>query len=257
MYPSHLPLFGAHARAGSYECSLTTVVLTSSRFLLPVALAPGAFLFGSALGTRHLAPYDINVKYLIGVDEVGRGPIAGPVAACALACLDPDVLASFSSVRDSKQLSEKQRESWLEKIKTYADAGRIRYTVAFQSERVIDTVNIRQATLLAVFEAIHTLKLPATDSRILLDGGLVAPQEFLDQETIIGGDALVPIVAMASIVAKVMRDRLMKELGTQYPGYGFEDHKGYGTRGHYAAIGKYGVLPVHRRSFLKEIEAFT
>ncbi len=197
------------------------------------------------------------MKYLIGVDEVGRGPIAGPVAACALACLDIAALEDFRAIRDSKKLSEKQRNEWLVKIKEAADGGKIRFVVSFQNERVIDHVNIRQATLMAVFEAVHKLKLPADESRVLLDGGLVAPQEFTNQETIIRGDASETIISMASVVAKVMRDSKMIELAEKHPGYGFENHKGYGTKEHYAAIGKYGLLDAHRRSFLKEIVGFT
>lgn len=189
---------------------------------------------------------------LVGIDEVGRGPIAGPVAACALAVLDSSVMPLFEGIKDSKKLSEKQREKWLEVITTQCDAGAIRYSVSFQTEETIDRINIRQATLKAVREAIMRLRLVPAEVKVLLDGGLVAPPEYVMQRTIIGGDAKEAIIAMASIVAKVTRDRRMSELGTLHPEYGFEKHKGYGTAFHYEAIRRCGLLPCHRRSFLKD-----
>ena len=197
------------------------------------------------------------MKILVGVDEVGRGPIAGPVAACALACLDPEVMVLFEGIKDSKKLSEKGREKWFAIIEDECAHGRLKFSVSFQSEATIDMINIRQATLKAVREAITTLKLDPANTHVKLDGGLNAPPEYVLQQTIIGGDASERIIAMASVAAKVLRDRRMVELGKLHPEYGFERHKGYGTSEHYGAIGKYGILPVHRRSFLKEFIEFT
>lgn len=190
---------------------------------------------------------------LIGIDEVGRGPLAGPVAACALVCFDPETLALFDGIKDSKKLSEKQRNEWLLKIREQCDLGRLRYAVSFQSEATIDKINIRQATLRAVREAASRLKVDPALAEVRLDGGLALPFEYLRQITIVGGDAKEPVIAMASIVAKVTRDARMTELAQKYPEYGFEKHKGYGTAAHYDAIKKYGFLPCHRRSFLKGI----
>ena len=188
---------------------------------------------------------------LVGVDEVGRGPIAGPVAACALACIEPEVMPLFEGIKDSKQLTEKARERWLALINEQCEAGALRYSVSFQDVGVIDKINIRQATLRAVAESVIKLQLNPAGTRVLLDGGLMAPREYVDQHTIIGGDASQKIIGMASVVAKVLRDRQMKELGALHPQYGFEKHKGYGTAAHYQAIETHGLLPCHRRSFLK------
>lgn len=190
---------------------------------------------------------------LIGIDEVGRGPLAGPVAACALACFDSDVLQLFDGIKDSKKLSEKQRNEWLLKIREQCDLGRLRYVVSFQNEATIDEINIRQATLRAVREATSRLKVDPGAVEVRLDGGLALSSEYVNQVTIVGGDAKEPVIAMASIVAKVTRDARMTELAQKHPEYGFEKHKGYGTAAHYEAIKKYGLLPCHRRSFLKGV----
>ncbi len=192
------------------------------------------------------------MSILVGIDEVGRGPIAGPVAACALACLDPEAMKIFEGVKESKQLTEKGREKWFALIEKECERKTLRFIVSFQSEEVIDRINIRQATLRAVHTAIERLHVDPASAEVLLDGGLFVPREYLRQRTIIGGDAKESIIAMASIAAKVLRDRRMNELAEVYPEYGFERHKGYGTAAHYEAIRTHGLLSCHRRSFLRE-----
>jgi ribonuclease HII len=187
----------------------------------------------------------------VGVDEVGRGPIAGPVAVCALACIDPAVMVLFDGVKDSKKLTEKAREKWFAVVQDQCAAGSLKYAVSFQNERVIDSINIYQATLRAVAVAVEKLALDPAETEILLDGSLHAPKQFVNQKTIIRGDATEKIISMASVVAKVVRDNRMMKLAADHPEYGFENHKGYGTAAHYAAIEKYGLLSCHRRSFLK------
>jgi ribonuclease HII len=201
---------------------------------------------------------------LVGIDEAGRGPLAGPVAVGVFVVSDPSILKIFKGVKDSKQLSEKQREEWFEKIKDEISKIKNRkqggldweidYTVSFSSSKVIDRVGITKAVQIAMNRALNTLKKRgsiAYSSKILLDGLLHAPEQYKDQKTIIHGDAIEPVISLASICAKVLRDRKMKRLIKKYPQYGFEIHKGYGTKSHYKAIKKYGVSDIHRRSYLK------
>lgn len=179
-------------------------------------------------------------KLIAGVDEVGRGPLAGPVCcACVIMPLD-DII---DGVDDSKKLSEKKREMLFEKIKEKA----ICYCIEFVSEQEIDKINILEATKKCMANAINNMS-------IMPDIVLVDAVKNLDTTvqtySIIHGDALSYNIGAASILAKVARDRLMVELSQKYPEYGFEKHKGYGTKMHIEAIKKYGVLPIHRKSFL-------
>jgi len=198
-------------------------------------------------------------RFLIGIDEAGRGPLAGPVAVGAFAVKTPAALRLFRGVKDSKQLSPKQREEWFGRILQAATDGDAFYAVAFARPETIDDRGLTYAIYSALNRALRRLErqvpsgAPIRDGRILLDGSLYASDRYLDQTTIIDGDAKEPIIALASICAKVLRDRRMKKLAREYPGYGFEIHKGYGTRAHYSAIRKRGLTPAHRRSFLKGI----
>jgi ribonuclease HII len=196
------------------------------------------------------------MKFLIGVDEAGRGPLAGPVAVGLVAVPEGfDVAAAFPGVRDSKQLSEKKREKIFEMLEARAgEAGAgVRYTVEFESAEAIDQEGIvsviRRAVARGVDRLVADVRLTKSNICIQLDGGLKAPEEYA-QETIIHGDALVPIISLASIAAKVTRDRLMVALAETYPGYYLEEHKGYGTKKHYEALKKLGPSAIHRRSFL-------
>lgn len=190
--------------------------------------------------------------YYIGIDEVGRGPLAGPVAVGAVFA-STEKIAEFSAIKESKQLSEKKREMWNAKILAGCDEN-LRTHVAFVLAGRIDEVGIAPAIKEALIEAITALGANPGEVRVLLDGGLKAPSEYVDQETIIKGDANETVIAMASVVAKVARDHVMNELDMQCPGYGLAKHKGYGTAAHIAAIKEKGLSPMHRKSFCGNIK---
>lgn len=190
------------------------------------------------------------MRYVLGVDEAGRGPLAGPVAVGVVAVAEGfDVAKEFVGVADSKKLSEKMRENIFEMLKAREASGDARFAVEFESAETIDNEGIATAVRRALSRGVNAL---ATDSalvHVLLDGSLKAPPEY-SQETIINGDELIPLISLASIAAKVSRDRLMLDLAKKYPEYGFEKHKGYGTKAHYEALKKYGLCDIHRRSFI-------
>ncbi len=192
------------------------------------------------------------MKYLVGVDEVGRGPLAGPVAVCAL-MVRGDLLRKLGRIRDSKGLSEAQRKEWFIKVRAFQKDGDLDFAVTYAREKTIDTIGIVPAVRRALSRSLQKLEREPSECLVLLDGGLEAPEEYENQETIIRGDATETIIALASIVAKVYRDRRMIRLSKKYPGYGFEKHKGYGTRAHYEALQKFGSSPIHRLSFLSKI----
>lgn len=180
-----------------------------------------------------------------GIDEAGRGPLAGPVCAAAV-ILPPD--CDIPGLNDSKKLSEKKREALFPVIQEKALA----FGIGWATAEEIDRVNILQATFLAMARAVEALPAPADYA--LVDGNRMPPLP-IPGETIVKGDATSASIAAASILAKVSRDRLLRRLDEEHPEYGFAKHKGYGTKAHYEAIRKYGLLPEHRRSFLKNLEA--
>ena len=180
--------------------------------------------------------------YVCGVDEAGRGPLAGPVYAAAV-ILRPE--ADFPGLNDSKKLSEKTREALFDQI----CAQSIAYQIVSVGEDVIDEINILNATMQAMQQAVEGL-CPAA-SFALIDGNRL-PRLSVPGRAIVGGDARVKSIAAASVLAKVSRDRKMYELAKQYPQYAFEKHKGYGTRLHYEMLDRYGPSPIHRQSFLKK-----
>ena len=189
-------------------------------------------------------------KFLLGVDEAGRGPLAGPVTVgVVLAPLFFDIKENFPGVADSKILSAVKREEIFDLLEHYVEAGSLRYIVVFASAHLIDTKGISDTVRQAVYKGVRALAPDAGGHTVLLDGLLRAPAEYA-QKTIIGGDASEPIISLASIAAKVKRDRFMRRLAKQFPGYGFEAHKGYGTRQHYDALGRLGPCAIHRRSFI-------
>ena len=184
-------------------------------------------------------------EILCGVDEAGRGPLAGPV--CASAVILPQGL-EIPGLNDSKKLSDKKRRELMPVIKEQALA----WGIAFASEEEIDDINILQATFLAMRRAMDQLSV--RPDLALIDGN--RETDFgLPVKTVVHGDSLSANIAAASVLAKVTRDDLMIELAEKYPEYGFEIHKGYGTKAHYAALEKYGPSPIHRRSFLKKFYA--
>ena len=184
---------------------------------------------------------------LAGVDEAGRGPLAGPVVAAAVVFRRP---VSLPGLNDSKQVSPRQRETLFRQILLHALIG-----IGRASESVIDEINIYQATRLAMREAV--LALPQTPGLVLVDGKISLDLP-LPQRGIVGGDAQSACIAAASIVAKVHRDHWMREMDQVYPDYGFARHKGYPTRGHLEQLRIHGTSPIHRRSFapVREVESF-
>ena len=177
-----------------------------------------------------------------GVDEAGRGPLAGPV--CAAAVMLPRGL-EIPGLNDSKKLTDKKRRELYDVITAQA----VSYGIAFASEQEIDEINILQATFLAMERAMQQL---SPQPELALIDGNRAKDFGLPVRTIVKGDSLSASVAAASILAKVTRDRLMEEYDAQYPQYGFAVHKGYGTKRHYEALREFGPCPIHRQSFLRK-----
>lgn len=183
-----------------------------------------------------------GITAICGVDEAGRGPLAGPV--CAAAVIMPDHL-EIPGLNDSKKLTDKKRRELFPIIKEQALA----YGIAFASEEEIDQINILQATFLAMQRAIEQLEGKA--SFALIDGN--REKDFgLPVMTVVKGDSRSANIAAASVLAKVTRDVYMEEMAEKYPQYGFEIHKGYGTKAHYAALTEHGACEIHRKSFLKK-----
>ena len=185
---------------------------------------------------------DQGYKLIAGVDEAGRGPLAGPV--CAAAVILPANI-DIPGLNDSKKLTDKRRRELMPIIKEKALA----YGIAFANEQEIDEINILQATFLAMERAVSQLTIKP--ELLLIDGN--RQKDFgIPAQTVIKGDSLSASIAAASILAKVTRDDLMLEMAEKYPQYSFDVHKGYGTKAHYAALLEHGPCPVHRMSFLKK-----
>lgn len=190
------------------------------------------------------------MRFTLGVDEAGRGPLAGPVAVGVVSVPEGfDVAKAFLGVTDSKALSEAKREKIYEMLMVRNMLGDVRFTVEFEDARAIDREGIVPAVRRALTRGVNALAPDAALVHVRLDGALRAPPEY-SQETIIHGDSLIPLISLASIAAKVERDRLMCELAKEYPEYGFEVHKGYGTKMHYEKLLKHGLSAIHRRSFI-------
>ncbi|MCX6756061.1 MAG: ribonuclease HII [Candidatus Nomurabacteria bacterium] len=234
----------------------------------------------------------MDKKFIIGIDEVGRGPVAGPVMVGAFLFLAPDFedqIRQYSienklPLRDSKKLTKKQKDKWLIYFKDQKEKGNCDFSVSAVSAVDIDKIGIVpsiQRALNNSLKKVITKNNPASQDynnfprftlkgsdtvknyhnpvslesvQVFLDGGLKAPLEYVNQETIIKGDELHPVISCASIVAKVTRDSMMEKYAQEYPDYGFENHVGYGTAAHYLAIKKHGMTPLHRKTFLKNIK---
>ncbi len=181
--------------------------------------------------------------YIAGVDEAGRGPLAGPVYAAAVILPDN---AELTGINDSKKLTPKKREELFDKITEIA----VSYSIFSVDEKEIDEINILNATHKAMNGAVNGLS--KKPDYVIIDGNSIKGME-TPHETVVKGDAKSISIAAASILAKVARDRYIDEMGKVYPEYGFEKHKGYGTKAHTDAILKYGVCPIHRRTFLKKL----
>lgn len=192
--------------------------------------------------------YESGARYIAGVDEVGRGPLAGPVVtACVVLPRDFSVLG----VDDSKKLSEKKREQLFDEILENA----ICYGIGIEDNRVIDEINILQATKRAMTKAVKEAdeKIGGKIDHVLFDAMKIDAVE-KPQTSVIKGDAKSISIAAASIVAKVTRDRMMVEYAKEYPYYAFESNKGYGTKAHYEGIEEHGITPIHRLTFLKNLD---
>ena len=191
---------------------------------------------------EHKAHED-GFAVVCGVDEAGRGPLAGPVYAAAV--ILPDGLEELG-INDSKKMTEKKREALFDIITDNA----IAYGIGFATETEIDEINILNATFLAMRRAVEAMGVKP--DLVLVDGNR-KPNTGYEEMTLVKGDAKSISISAASILAKVSRDRYMKDLAERHPEYKFEQHKGYGTKLHYEMIEQYGILPDHRRSFLKKI----
>ena len=195
-----------------------------------------------------LIEFDKEVKkegysVIAGVDEAGRGPLAGPVYACAIIMKEDNIIAE---VNDSKKLSEKKREELYDIILENA----VCYSVASVDEKTIDEINILNATMLAMEKAIEGLSVKP--DLVLIDGNQ-NKNISANNRTVIKGDALSYNIAAASVIAKVSRDRYIREMAEKYPEYGFEKHKGYGTKDHMAILREIGPCEIHRKTFLKKL----
>ena len=191
-------------------------------------------------------------KYIIGIDEAGRGPIAGPVSIGAV-CI-PKNFSKWPlkrGLRDSKKLSEKKRIEVYQWMKTQKD---IVFSTALVPATMIDSIGIVPSIKKGISGVLgKVVSTNPSEYTVLLDGGLHAPEEFMQQKTIIKGDEKELAIALASIAAKVERDAYMIRQSKKYPTYGFEKHKGYGTKAHYEAIHTHGITSLHRTTFLKKV----
>lgn len=186
--------------------------------------------------------------FVCGIDEAGRGPWVGPVVAGAVVFLTREInLEILQNINDSKKLSASKREKLYDLLLAEAQAGKLTYGIGEASAAEIDEINILQATFLAMRRAAE--KLQVKPVMALIDGNRVPSRFICSTSCYIGGDGRSYSIAAASILAKVYRDRLMKELAVKYPGYGFDNNAGYGTKEHQEGIAKYGITPEHRRSY--------
>lgn len=187
---------------------------------------------------------------ICGIDEVGRGPLAGPVVACALTINNSKNFAAekFKKLKDSKKLSAKQREKW---HRALLENGCVKFGIGIVSEKIIDKINILEATKSAMQKALENLtcKLADKPDFLLIDGNFILEQIDLNQKAVLRGDEKIISIAAASIIAKVTRDKMMLKYHKKYPDYFFDKHKGYGTKLHFEMIKKHGPCPIHRRSF--------
>ncbi len=212
-----------------------------------------------------------KIKYIVGIDEACRGPLAGPVAVVAF-CIKIEKYKNikieefnfhdisyrlkklFKGARDSKKMSVVKREEIFSRIQQAKKNDLVRYIVLNQTAKNIDGKGISWSIKDCIRKCLRELKVNPRQTLVLLDGGIRAPEEFIYQKTIIGGDDKEIVISLASICAKVTRDAHMKKLAKKYPKYGLEKHKGYGTLYHRKAIKKYGPSKIHRKTFLSRIK---
>ena len=191
-------------------------------------------------------------RYIVGIDEVGRGPMAGPVTI-GVFVIHKDNVDKIAIAHDSKQVSEKGREEIFKEFKKLKKEGLCDYVVVNKSNLMINRHGISKCIKDSISLGLRKLEIDPAYAVIKLDGLLYAPAEYMHQETITKGDAKEKVIGAASIVAKVTRDRFMIRQAKKYPQYGFENHKGYGTKKHREAIQKYGICPLHRDLWVRSV----
>ncbi len=195
-----------------------------------------------------------SYKYIVGVDEVGRGPLAGPITFCAMKIpIDFKAEGFGTKIKDSKLLTPKKRKEISQKIESLKKEGIVEYALHSCTNKEIDKIGLGKAVKVCIAGALEKLTLNPEEVFVLLDGGIKAPKEFKNQKTIIGGDAKVRAISFASIIAKVWRDEKMVAFSKKYPKYQFHKHKGYATKLHRDLIREHGLCAIHRKSFCKNI----
>ncbi len=193
--------------------------------------------------------------WVIGIDEVGRGPVAGPVAVCACAMrISNYKKAKWGILNDSKKMTAKGRTLWYQEALRFRTVGKIKFSVAYRSNTFIDKKGISLAIRECIAQVLDDLHLIPGECAVLLDGSLKAPKEYLHQKTIIKGDQKEKIISLASVIAKVSRDTKMELLHKKHPKYHWKANKGYGTALHYKAILTHGLTALHRKSFLTKVK---
>lgn len=202
---------------------------------------------------KHVIKNPGSIRFIAGIDEAGRGPLAGPVSVGVVVVPITFDFSLLRGLKDSKQLSEEEREKWFAKLISFKKNSVLDYRVSLVSAGTIDKSGIVPSVSLGMKRCLQRLNTFPPHTHVILDGSLYAPNTFLSQETIIKGDERVSIIALASVAAKVTRDRRMKKLATIFPQYYFDIHKGYGTKKHIEAIKKHGPSELHRRSFIRNI----
>ena len=192
------------------------------------------------------------MSFIVGIDEVGRGPLAGPVSIGVVICRHH---FSIQGITDSKLLTEKKRESIVEEAKSLEEKGLIQTGVFSSPATLVDEIGIEEVLSSLIRDGLKKLAPDQKSYEVVLDGRLKAPREY-NQQSIVHGDVLVPAISLASIIAKVERDRYMTQVAHEsYPSYGFDSNKGYGTSHHLKAIETHGPTPLHRISFLSRFRA--
>ncbi len=199
-----------------------------------------------------------NQKWIIGIDEVGRGPLAGPVTVCAVAIpvlYFKKISTRYQGVKltDSKKMTARDRTLWFDWATDNKNKGIIRFDCVHMGAKKIDDIGITKSIRQAINQALTSLDLDPNHCEVYLDGGLRAPIFYKKQQTIIRGDLYHRAISLASVIAKVTRDTLMERYGKRYPEYGFEKHKGYGTQFHRFVLQQKGILPIHRKTFVTRI----
>ncbi|OHB05094.1 MAG: hypothetical protein A3A26_00610 [Candidatus Zambryskibacteria bacterium RIFCSPLOWO2_01_FULL_47_14] len=194
------------------------------------------------------------IKHIIGIDEVGRGPLAGPITFCAFCAHNDFNFKKFRiPLKDSKQLNRQKREEIFKVLNKLSQEKQVSFSISSASNILIDKKGLSFCIKKCISDCLKKLSINSKTTKVLLDGGLHAPSKFIFQETIVKGDTKKYIIAFASIVAKVSRDKYMTTMSRVHPHYSFEKNKGYGTALHIKAIKKHGPSKIHRKSFLKNI----